>query len=291
VGINCVQKGAAVQSSRESILRSVALIAVVLGAALTTVRAHHSTTVFDNSKTVTVTGIVARFDWTNPHIFVWVNVPNTIDPGRHDLYAFESASPTVLESAGWNRTILKAGDKITIDYAPHRDGRNGGLWILGRVADGLVLPSRGGPVSRGRPPTQGAAQATSAQCPRAEVVEVMPKASAETRPVASRNGTIHVSRAPLSTLNDLVAVNFNPPGAIGLTFTPEVGERMERITGSRPNFPMAFVVDNDAVLSVVLEGGFGIGKEGLQISVDSNFDRIERIYDALSRCVAARLAK
>ena len=54
---------------------------------------------------------------------------------------------------------------------------------------------------------------------------------------------------------------------------------------------MAFVVDDDAVISVVLEGGFGIGKQGLQISVDSNFERIKRLYDTLSRCVAAQRAK
>ena len=274
--------------SRNSILTSVAMIgAVVLCVAGTTLRAHHSTTAFDSSKTMTVNGIVAKFEWTNPHVYVWVNVPDASHLGRYDLYAFESASPNVLELGGWNRTILKAGDRITIDYAPRRDGRNGGLWILGRRADGLVLRGGGDPIARGRL-TQGAAQTGSAQCPRAEVVEVMPKASAETRPVAYRNGTIHVSRAPLSTMNDVVAVAFNPPQAIGLTFTPEVGERMERITGSRPNFPLAFVVDNDAVLSVVLEGGFGIGKDGLQISVDGNFDRIKMIYDTLSRCVAAR---
>jgi len=135
-------------------------------------------------------------------------------------------------------------------------------------------------------PTAGAAQ-----CPRAEVVEVMPKASAQTRPVKYRNGTIHVSRTPLSTLKDVVSVVFNGPEAIGLTFTTDVGERMERITGSRPNFPMAFVVDDDAVISVVLEGGFGIGKQGLQISVDSNFERIKRLYDTLSRCVSVQRAK
>ena len=136
-----------------------------------------------------------------------------------------------------------------------------------------------------------AAQQSAAQCPRAEVVEVLPKASASTRPATYRGATIHVGKTPISTLNDVVAVDYHPPQAIGLTFTPAVGERMERITGSRPNFPMAFVVDNDAVISVVLEGGFGIGKNGLQISVDNNFERLKRIYDTLSRCVALRNAK
>src|SRR5687767_11319203 len=90
--------------------------------------------------------------------------------------------------------------------------------------------------SRSKPPTQGAAQTALTKCPRVEVVEVMPQASADTRPVAYRNGTIHVRRTPLSTLADVIDIQFNPPRAIGLTFTPQVGERMERIT-ARPNFP------------------------------------------------------
>ena len=138
--------------------------------------------------------------------------------------------------------------------------------------------------------TAGAAVAAAQPCPRAEVVEVMSKASAETRPVTYQGRIIHVSRAPLATLNDVVNVRLNPPEAIQLTFTREVGERMERIT-ARPNFPLAFVVDNDALVNVVLEGGFGIGTGGLQVSVDSNFERVKKIYDALSRCVAARTAK
>jgi hypothetical protein len=132
-----------------------------------------------------------------------------------------------------------------------------------------------------------APQVNAAQCPRAEVVEVMPKASADTRSVAYQNGTIYVSRTPISTLKDIAAVGFLPetPWALTLTFKPEVEDRMERITGSRPRFAMAFVVDNDAIVNVVLEGGFGIGKGGLQVSVDRNDERIRRIYDALSRCV------
>ena len=271
-------------------LRSAGLVAIVLLAVATAVQAHHSTTASNSSKTVTVTGVVARVQWTNPHVIVSVNVPNPSDPSQV-LYAFESASPNALEGAGWNRTALRAGDKITIDYAPFRDGKKGGLWILGRRSDGMVLSSRSGPtVSQRRPPTEGAAPAASGRCPRAEVVEVMPKASAKTRPVAYRNETIHVSRVPLSTLSEVVEIEFSPPWAIGLTFTPEVGEKMQRMT-ARPNFPMAFVVDNDAMVSVVLKGGFGIGKDGLKITTDSNQGRVKNVYDTLSRCVAQRSAK
>jgi hypothetical protein len=127
----------------------------------------------------------------------------------------------------------------------------------------------------------------AAQCPRAEVVEVMPMATAETRPVVFGNRTIQVNRVPLATLEHIVKVGFDAPWAIQLTFTREAGERMERIT-ARPNFPMAFVVDDEALVSVVLEGGYGIGKDGLQVSLDSNEQRVKRIYDTLSRCISER---
>jgi uncharacterized protein DUF6152 len=153
--LQCVLKEQTVQS-RNSILKSIAMIvAVVLGAG-TNVQAHHSTTASNSSKTVTVTGVVATVQWTNPHVIVSVNVPNPSDPSQV-LCAFESGSPNVLEAAGWNRNALKACDKLTIDYAPFRDGKKGGRWILGRRSDGMVLSSRSGPsVSQRRPPTLGA---------------------------------------------------------------------------------------------------------------------------------------
>lgn len=135
----------------------------------------------------------------------------------------------------------------------------------------------------------GVAQQPAAECPRAEVVEVMPNATAETRAVAYRGGTIHVSTAPLATLKDIVKVGFNEPGGIVLSFVAKVGERMERIT-ARPDFPMAFVLDSDALVSVVLTGGFGIGKQGLQVSLD-NEARARNVAATLSRCVASGDAK
>jgi hypothetical protein len=271
-----------------NVLRSVSIVAMILlgvGAS-----AHHSTTVFDSSRTLTVTGIVARLEWTNPHVTVLVDVPRPGDPSRRDRYEFENASPNVLEPAGWNRTILKAGDRITVEYSPLRDGKHGGLWIVGRLVDGRLLPGRATPASRDTQSAPNDAGAASATCPRAEVVEVIPKPSSATRPVSYRNGTIHVSRMPLSTLADIIDVQFDAPSVLKLAFTPEVGERMERIT-ARPDFPMAFVVDDDVVLSVVLKGGFGIGKHGLQITVDRNEGRIKQIYDALTRCIATHRAK
>jgi hypothetical protein len=112
-----------------------------LSATVLPVVAHHSFSVFNTSETKTVTGTVKEIEWTNPHIWLWVNVPN--EKGGVDVYAFEGMSPNFLERRGWTRTTLKAGDKITVDYNPLRDGKNGGMFRTGRMENGKTLTMGG----------------------------------------------------------------------------------------------------------------------------------------------------
>lgn len=104
--------------------------------------AHHSFAVFDMAAQKTVTGEVKRVDWTNPHIWIWMDVAN--DKGGTDVYGFEGMSPNFLNRRGWTRTTLKAGDKITVVYRPMRDGANGGMFMSTKLADGTVLTMGGG---------------------------------------------------------------------------------------------------------------------------------------------------
>lgn len=101
--------------------------------------AHHTYALFDASKTLTVTGTVAKLEWTNPHTFVWVYVPSTENAGKFDLYAFENGSPNAVTKAGWSKTSVQAGDRITVDYAPLRDGRKGGHLLSLKLPDGRTL--------------------------------------------------------------------------------------------------------------------------------------------------------
>lgn len=117
------------------------LVLAGLSATVLPVDAHHSFSVFNTSETKTVTGTVKEIEWTNPHIWLWVNVPN--DKGGADVYAFEGMSPNFLERRGWTRTTLKAGDKITVDYNPLRDGKNGGMFRTGRMENGKTLTMGG----------------------------------------------------------------------------------------------------------------------------------------------------
>jgi hypothetical protein len=118
------------------------LFMATLSAAVLPLAAHHSFSVFNTSETKTVTGTVREVQWTNPHIWIWVNVTN--DKGGVDVYGFEGMSPNFLERRNWTRTTLKAGDTITIDYNPLRDGKNGGMFRTGRMENGKTLTMGGG---------------------------------------------------------------------------------------------------------------------------------------------------
>ena len=107
--------------------------------------AHHSYAMFDANRTLTVDGTLAKLEWTNPHVFVWVYVPNAQAPSGYDLYAFENGSTNVLMRRGWSKSALSAGEKLKVEYWPLRDGRKGGHLKTLTRADGTSLQAAGGP--------------------------------------------------------------------------------------------------------------------------------------------------
>jgi len=123
-----------------------ALAATVGGPAV----AHHSYAMFDEARRLTVNGTVAKLEWHNPHVYIWLYVPNPMAPNGYELYAFENASPNVLGRMGWTRAALAAGEPLTITYYPLKDGRAGGHFIAGERPDGTTLLGLGGPGVRER---------------------------------------------------------------------------------------------------------------------------------------------
>ena len=112
----------------------------------TSAMAHHSFAPFDTNAQKTVTGTVKQFDWTNPHTWIWLDVPNA--KGGVDTFGFEGMSPNYLGRRGWSKNTLKAGDKITVDYRPLRDGSNGGMFMNAKLPDGKVLRMSGQPTDQ-----------------------------------------------------------------------------------------------------------------------------------------------
>lgn len=118
-----------------------AILAVTLVAVVSPAFAHHSFAAFDITAQKAITGTVHKVDWTNPHIWLWIDVPN--DKGSADTYGFEGMSPNFLARRGWTRTTLKVGDKITVNYRPMKDGSKGGMFMTGQ-ANGKLLSMMGG---------------------------------------------------------------------------------------------------------------------------------------------------
>src|SRR6476620_9834427 len=118
------------------------LAAGLIAGAVIPLMAHHSFAAFDVTTQKTVTGSVKQVDWTNPHIWLWIDVPN--DKGGADTYGFEGMSPNFLARRGWTRSTLKNGDKITINYRPMKDGSKGGMFMTGTMGSGKLLSMMGG---------------------------------------------------------------------------------------------------------------------------------------------------
>jgi hypothetical protein len=128
-----------------------ALVALLGVVAATTAAAHHSYAMFDGTRTLEVTGTVAKIEWTNPHVFVWVYVRNGARESGYDLYAFENGGPNMLARRGWSKTMFAADEVVTIEYWPLSDGRTGGHLASVTRADGTVIRGEGGPRATGRP--------------------------------------------------------------------------------------------------------------------------------------------
>src|SRR5215471_1114980 len=114
-----------------------AFAALALAAAATApALAHHSFAMFDFQASKTVTGTVEQFDWTNPHTFIWLQVPTAGNSSVTERYGFEGMSPNFLGRRGWSKTTLKPGDKVTVTYHPLKDGSKGGTYQKVQLQDG-----------------------------------------------------------------------------------------------------------------------------------------------------------
>jgi hypothetical protein len=110
------------------------VIAVLLAA--TSVVAHHSNSAFDGDKVLVLTGTVIEWKWTNPHVWIILSV---VDGNGKSEWAIEGRTPGQLVRAGWSKTTLKAGDTITVDFSPAKDGSRTGLLTRVRRPDGTVV--------------------------------------------------------------------------------------------------------------------------------------------------------
>ena len=99
--------------------------------------AHHSFAVYDHTRTLTVKGTVTKFQWTNPHAFIELDVTGADGAVKH--FSIECTSINMMQRLGWRSTMIKAGDVVTATMAPLLNGEPGGLLLEVILPDGRKL--------------------------------------------------------------------------------------------------------------------------------------------------------
>jgi hypothetical protein len=115
---------------------------VVLALGVRSAAAHHSFAAFDFTRNVVITGVVKDFQWTNPHAWIQVLVP---DGDEQQEWSIEAGSPNMMARQGWKSRTLQPGEKIALVMHPMLSGAAVGSLVSVTLADGTVLGPGGAP--------------------------------------------------------------------------------------------------------------------------------------------------
>ena len=107
--------------SRPSFLAITALTLSVCTCAF----AHHGNAAYDESKPLTLKGVVTAFSWSNPHSLIEFDAKD--GKGKVEHWTIETLSPPKLARVGWTKDAVKAGDQVTITFSPAKSGARAGF--------------------------------------------------------------------------------------------------------------------------------------------------------------------
>jgi len=124
---------------RENVMKTLVVAGSLTVVALfaPTALAHHSAAGIDQTKTVTISGVLKEFKWANPHS--WMDIDVADDKGQTKLWSVEMTAPAYLARAGWTSKTVKPGDKVKVTVRPMKNGDPGGLFVNITLPDGRVL--------------------------------------------------------------------------------------------------------------------------------------------------------
>ena len=119
----------------------IAWLGLIVGflAVPTSALAHHGGTDYDEAHQKTFQATVTQFSFINPHCLIYLDQKQA--DGQVTHWSIETLAPAVLRRAGWNPTILKPGEVVTITIAPSKKGTPIGMVRKVVLPDGQVLGS------------------------------------------------------------------------------------------------------------------------------------------------------
>jgi len=121
-----------------------ALAAALVAFACAPSFAHHSSAGFDQNAEIALSGVVTKYEWANPHVYIFLDGTETTSQ-RHATWEIEGPPPSILKLKGWTPATLASGERVTVAAHPARDAsRNAALLVSVTKADGTTLSRSGG---------------------------------------------------------------------------------------------------------------------------------------------------
>ena len=114
--------------------RLLLIVAGLLATSLVAFTHHAYTAEFDTTKPIKLTGVLKRVEWSNPHVWLYLDVKD--DKGNVTNWGFSASPPGMLQRRGITKSSLKLGDVLTIAGHRAKDGSNNASGNIVTKADG-----------------------------------------------------------------------------------------------------------------------------------------------------------
>jgi hypothetical protein len=104
--------------------------------------AHHSPNIYDQQRSVTMQGVVTKYDWANPHVYVYIDVSSA--DGEPEIWELENGPTTMMKRRGWSSDSYAPGDHVIVHGNPARDRARKMILVTSIEREDRTLYSREG---------------------------------------------------------------------------------------------------------------------------------------------------